>query len=75
MYNGCNPTALCPLIVNSTATCDLYQKTSVLIPSNVQIYRQVLLNDAKILKETKTALYKLLPKYDAIPLKNDNDIE
>ena len=32
-------------------------KTSVLMPSNVQIHRQVPLNDTKNLKETKTALY------------------
>ena len=44
------------------------------MPSNVQIHKQVLLNDVKISKETKTALYKLLHKYDTIILKSDNDI-
>ena len=37
-----------------------YAKTSVLMPSNVQIYRQVPLNNGEISKETKTVLYKLL---------------
>ena len=32
------------------------------------------LNDAKISKEKKTALYNLLKKNDTIILKNDNDI-
>ena len=44
------------------------------MPSNVQVHRQVLLNDPKISKETKNNLYKLLPKYDTIIWKNDNDI-
>ena len=44
------------------------------MPSNVQIIRQVLVNDAKIRKERKTALYKLLQKYDTIISKSDNDI-
>ena len=44
------------------------------MPSNVQIHRQVLLNDTKISKETKTALYELLQKYDTIISKNNNDI-
>ena len=39
-------------------------------PRNVQIYRQVPLSDAKFSKETKTALYSLLQKYDAIISKN-----
>ena len=39
---------------------------SVLMPSTVQVHRQVLLNDKKISKETKVALYKLLQKYDSI---------
>ena len=33
-------------------------KTSVLMANNVQIHRQVPLNNAKISKETKTTLYK-----------------
>ena len=44
------------------------------MPSNAQIHRQVLLNDAKISKETKIAQYKLLQKYDTIISKSDNDI-
>ena len=50
-------------------------KTSVLMPSNVKIHRQVLLNDAKSSKEIKTALFKLLQKYDTIILKSDSDID
>ena len=42
--------------------------------SNVQIHRQVPLNDVNISKETKTALYKLLQKYDTIFSKSYNDI-
>ena len=44
------------------------------MPSNVQIHRQVPPKDAKILKETKTTLYKLLQIYDTTILKSDNDI-
>ena len=44
-------------------------KMSVLMLTNVQIHRQLLLNDAKIANETKTALYRLLQKYDTIILK------
>ena len=42
--------------------------------SNVQVHRQVPLNDAKNLKETKIAVYNLLQKYDTIISKSDNDI-
>ena len=49
-------------------------KTSVLMPSNVPIHRQVPLDDTNILKETKIALYKFLQKYGTIILKSDNDI-
>ena len=44
------------------------------MPNNVQIHRQVLLSNAKISKETQTALYKLLQKYDIIISKSDDDI-
>ena len=44
------------------------------MPSNLQIHRQVPLSNAKISKETKITLYKLLQKYDAIILKHSNDI-
>ena len=44
------------------------------MPSNVQIHRQVLLNDSKISKETKIVLHKLLQHYETIILKSDNDI-
>ena len=43
------------------------------MPGTVQIQREVLWNDAKILKETKIELYKVLQKYDAIIAKSDND--
>ena len=49
-------------------------KTSVLMPNNVQIHRQVSINDEKISKETKTALYELWQKYDTIISKSDNDV-
>ena len=41
-------------------------KTSILMPGNVQIHRQLLLSDVKISKETKIAVYNLLWKYNAI---------
>ena len=47
-------------------------KTSILIPGNVQIHKQVLLNDAKISKETQIALYNLLQEYDTIISKRDD---
>ena len=75
MHNGCNPTALHPISVKSTATHNLYEKTSILMPGNVQIHRQVLLNDATISKETKIAPYNLLQKYDIIISKSDNNID
>ena len=49
-------------------------ETSVLMPSNLQIHRQVQLSNANISKETKINLYKLLQKYDAILSKSNNDI-
>ena len=49
-------------------------KTSILMSGNVQIHRKVLLSDAKISKETKIVLHNLLPKYDAIISKHNNDI-
>ena len=64
------PSAPCKICSNSQPL----PETSVLIPSNLQIHRQVLLSNAKILKETKIALYKLLQKYDAIISKSSNDI-
>ena len=46
-------------------------KISVLMPSNVWIHRQVLLNDAqKFQKETKTTLYELSQKYDTTTSKS-----
>ena len=44
------------------------------MPRNVQSHGRVPLNDTKISKETKIALYKLLQKYDTIILKSNNDI-
>ena len=44
------------------------------MPGNVQTHRQVLLNDTKILEQTKIAVYKLFKKYDTIISKSDNDI-
>ena len=45
------------------------------MPGNVQSHRQVPVRDAKISKETKITLYKLLQKYDTIISKGDNDID
>ena len=42
--------------------------------SNVQVHRQVLLNDAKISEETKTVQYNFLQKNDPISSKGDKDI-
>ena len=49
-------------------------ETSVLMPSNLQVHRQVLLSNAKISSETRNAFYKLLQKYDPIISKSSNDI-
>ena len=43
------------------------------MPCAIKICRQVLLSDAKISKETKIELYKMLLKYIIIT-KSDNDI-
>ena len=68
MHNACSLTAIHPLYVEPVP------KTSVLMPDNVQIHREVPINDVKISKEMKSTLYKLLQKYDTIILKSDNDI-
>ena len=44
------------------------------MPSNVQIHRQVPQNDAKISKETKTTVFRLLQKYDTKVSKSDKYI-
>ena len=44
------------------------------MPSDIQVHRQVPLNNAKILKGTNLALHKLCKKFDSIISKNDNDI-
>ena len=67
-------TAINPFHVNSAATCKLEPETSVLMPINLQILRQVQLSNAKISKEIKMALYKLLQKYYTIISKSNNDI-
>ena len=64
------PSTLCKTCSNSWPVL----KISVLMPSIAQIHRQVLLNDAKFSKETKTTLNKLLQKYDTTRSKSDNDI-
>ena len=43
------------------------------MPSDIQVHRQVPLNNAKILEETKLALHKLLKKFDFIISKSNND--
>ena len=49
-------------------------KMSVIMPSDIQVHRQVNLNNANISKETKLALQKLLQKLNSIISKSDNDI-
>ena len=44
------------------------------MPSDIQVHRQVPLNNANISEETKFALHKLLKKFDSIISKSDNDI-
>ena len=51
----------------------LCNKTLVLMPSNVQIHRQVLLNNAKISKEKKTTSCELLQTHDTIISRGDNN--
>ena len=70
MQPNSSPSNQCEIHSNS---CPV-PKTSILMPGNVQIHIQVLLNDAEISKETRIALYKLLQIYDTIISKSDNDI-
>ena len=56
LYNQCR----------TTSDLKHVPKTSVLMPSTIQIHRKVLLSNAKILKETKFELYKMLQNYDTI---------
>ena len=44
------------------------------MPSDIQVHRQVPLNNANILKGTKLALHKLLKKFDTIISKSNNGI-
>ena len=44
------------------------------MPSDIHVYRQVSLNNTKILEEKKLALHKLLKKVDSIISKSDNDV-
>ena len=44
------------------------------MPSDIQCHRQVPLNNAYILKETKLALHKLLKKFHSVICKSDDDI-
>ena len=45
------------------------------MPSDIHVHRQVPLNNAKILEETKLVLHKLLKKFDSIISKSCTDIE
>ena len=64
------PSTSCKICSNSWPI----PETSVLMPSNLQIHWHVPLINAKILKETKLALYGWLQKHDAIISRNNNDI-
>ena len=44
------------------------------MPSDIQVYRKVPLNNADILGETKLALHKLLKTFDSIISKSNKDI-
>ena len=48
-------------------------QNSLLLTSDVQVYRQVPLNNANISEETKLALHKLLKNFNSIISKSDND--
>ena len=41
-------------------TCDPKPESSVLIPNEIQVHRQIPLNNAKITEKTRVALHKLL---------------
>ena len=43
------------------------------MPSDIQVHRQVPINDANISEETKLALHKLLKRFDSIIPKSIND--
>ena len=49
-------------------------KSSILMPSDIHVQRQVPVNNAKILEETKFTLHKLLKRFDSVISKSDNDI-
>ena len=49
-------------------------KSSLLIPSDIKVYRQVPLNNTNISEETKLALHKFLQNFNSIISKSDNDI-
>ena len=49
-------------------------KTSLLMPSDIQVHRQVPLNNVNISEETKLALQKLLNTFDSIISRSKNDI-
>ena len=44
------------------------------MPSDIQVHRQVPLNDANILEETKLALHQLLKQFNSIISKSNNNI-
>ena len=44
------------------------------MPSDIQVHRQVPLNNAKISEETKVALHRLLKTFASIISKSNNDI-
>ena len=61
-YNQCRSTSYSKPVL----------KTSVLMSGAIQIHREILLSNAKILKEIKIELYYMLQKYDAIVSKSDD---
>ena len=48
--------------------------SSFILPNEIQVHRQVPLNDAKISETAKLALNDLLQNFDPIISKSDNDI-
>ena len=61
---------------HSRKTCVNQQPviSSLILPSEIQVHRQVPLTDAKVLKTTKLALGDLFQKFDSLISKNNADI-
>ena len=68
-----------PLGIEKQPPCNTHENqqplvSSLILPSEIQVHRQVPLSDAKISETTKLALNDLLQNFDPIISKKNNDI-